>query len=268
MYSKQVETFHLRLLTQPTADVTVTVTSSDTASLTISPSTLTFTSENYFLGQKLTVYTTNTNSVSKESSFSVQVTYSATSSDANYNTLSQTSTVTIINKCIALGYQHPSTDSCPGLLGHYWYGEEYKPCPSGYYNSSASELLCTICPAGSYCSDATIGPTACADGFYSFLGMTECVKCPPGWECPNKNGMENKPCKIGTFADGGKSSCTACTAGNYCPTNELSAEIACPAGYYSGSGSSNCVECPGGYSCADPAASPVACADGSYALPG
>ena len=35
-------------------------------------------------------------------------------------------------------------------------------CPAGYYYSGTGAITCTICPAGSYCSDPTQNPVACS----------------------------------------------------------------------------------------------------------
>lgn len=37
-------------------------------------------------------------------------------------------------------------------------------CPTGYYADTTGKATCTICPAGSSCSDPTVAPVACPSG--------------------------------------------------------------------------------------------------------
>lgn len=41
---------------------------------------------------------------------------------------------------------------------------DWLQCPSGYYADTTGKITCTICPAGSSCSDPTVAPVACSSG--------------------------------------------------------------------------------------------------------
>ena len=79
-------TFTVKLNSQPTADVSVAVSSSDTSEGTVSPSSLTFTTSNYNSAQTVTVTGVNDSSFDGNISFSI-VLAAASSSDSNYNGL-------------------------------------------------------------------------------------------------------------------------------------------------------------------------------------
>lgn len=48
-------------------------------------------------------------------------------------------------------------------------------CPSGYYADSTGSAICTICPAGSECSDPAVSPVACSSGQVSHKLCTRSV---------------------------------------------------------------------------------------------
>ncbi len=79
-------TFTVKLAAQPTADVTMGLSSSDTGEGTVSPSTLTFTSANWNTNQLVTITGVNDDVDDGNIVFSI-VTAAAGSSDSNYNTL-------------------------------------------------------------------------------------------------------------------------------------------------------------------------------------
>ena len=78
--------FNVSLNTQPTADVTVNLTSNDTSEGTVSPATLTFTSQNWNVTQAVTL--TGVNDQIADGNIDYTIAVSASSSDTNYNTLS------------------------------------------------------------------------------------------------------------------------------------------------------------------------------------
>ncbi|MBF0352011.1 MAG: hypothetical protein HQM11_13340, partial [SAR324 cluster bacterium] len=75
-------TFTVKLNSQPTADVTINITSGDTTEGTVSPATLTFTSANYAAPQTVTI--TGVNDYVADGNIAYSVTLSASSSDSNY----------------------------------------------------------------------------------------------------------------------------------------------------------------------------------------
>jgi len=81
-------TFTVVLTSQPTADVTVTVASSDTTEGTVGPATLTFTSANWNTAQTVTV--TGVDDTLDDGDIAYSVTLTAASGDANYSGLTGT----------------------------------------------------------------------------------------------------------------------------------------------------------------------------------
>ena len=79
-------TFTLVLTGQPTANVVITPTSSDTGEGTVSPETLTFTSDNWNTPQQLTV--TGVNDEIDDGNQRYQITFTVSSEDTNYNNFS------------------------------------------------------------------------------------------------------------------------------------------------------------------------------------
>ena len=77
-------TFKVSLDTQPTADVTINLTSSDTSEGTVSPASLTFTSANWSTKQTVTVTGVDDILEDSDQNFTI-ITSAATSSDADYN---------------------------------------------------------------------------------------------------------------------------------------------------------------------------------------
>ncbi|MBF0350201.1 MAG: hypothetical protein HQM11_04180, partial [SAR324 cluster bacterium] len=86
-------TFTVKLNSQPTADVVLTIASSNTAEGTVSASTLTFTSSNYNATQTITVTGVDDNIVDGNQSYTISVTVNSgsTSDTSGYKTLSASS---------------------------------------------------------------------------------------------------------------------------------------------------------------------------------
>jgi hypothetical protein len=79
-------TFTVFLTAQPTADVSIGLTSDDTSEGTVSPSSLTFTSVNWATPQTVTVTGVNDDLDDGDINYSI-ITAAASSADSNYNTL-------------------------------------------------------------------------------------------------------------------------------------------------------------------------------------
>ncbi len=96
--SGDTDTYTLALVTEPTADVTVSM-ASDAAQLTVSPSTLTFTSENWDTPQTVTIAAVDDTLV--EGEHTSVITHSAASIDPAYDGIAVASvTVTIVDNDI------------------------------------------------------------------------------------------------------------------------------------------------------------------------
>jgi hypothetical protein len=78
------DTFSIVLLSQPTEDVTIGITSSTTAEGTVSPASLTFTTANWATPQTVTVTGVDDDSIDGNIAYTI-TTAAATSADANYN---------------------------------------------------------------------------------------------------------------------------------------------------------------------------------------
>jgi Ca2+-binding RTX toxin-like protein len=85
-------TFTVQLKSQPTADVTVGLTSDNTAEGTVSPTSVTFTSANWNVAQTVTATGVDDNLVDGNKTYNI-VTAAATSTDPNYNGVNPTDVV-------------------------------------------------------------------------------------------------------------------------------------------------------------------------------
>ena len=81
-------------------------------------------------------------------------------------------------------------------------------------------MIGDVCPAGSYCPERSITPTACTPGTFSSttgnVNSSYCLACTPGYYCPNASTVTPLPC----------------AAGYYCPLGSVSYELLCDEGYY------------------------------------
>ena len=78
------DTYTVVLNTEPTHDVTVTVTSGDTAAATVNPGTLTFTTSNYSTSQTVTVTGVDDSTDNPGGGRDVTISHGASSTDSNY----------------------------------------------------------------------------------------------------------------------------------------------------------------------------------------
>jgi hypothetical protein len=138
-------------------------------------------------------------------------------------------------------------------------------------NLSVMGPSCPLCAAGeSIVTDsASIWPPIC-------------VKCKPGFVCPNgsslmipcPNGTYSKSpgssdfhdclrCNPGSYSMSGASACSPCEAGSFCAGGLM---YLCARGSYSTPGLSSCIDCPAGYYCSAPAIYPIPC-QGCYGSP-
>ncbi len=89
------DTLSIVLDTSPTNDVTLSLTSSDTGEFTLSPSTIVFGSGNYSSSQTITLTAIEDNVTDNNQNETLTVTTSST--DSNYNGLSDTTPVTVVD---------------------------------------------------------------------------------------------------------------------------------------------------------------------------
>ena len=127
--------------------------------------------------------------------------------------------------------ENDSGNCVPCDAGTFETEGECVDCAGGTFSDSHGSVVCTECPAGSYCPPGRVSPIECPTGSF----------CPTGSATPS-------PCAGGTFSDiEGSVVCKECTAGSYCPPETVS-PIECPTGSF----------CPAGAATASP------CAAGSY----
>ena len=132
--------------------------------------------------------------------------------------------------------------------------DEKMQCLADTY-STASETICTPCPAGSTSAIAASECT-CGDGAQHDVNALECAACTPG---SAGTGGACNDCAIGTFAAStGSTACTACPGGWVAPSEGTVHCTACPAGKTTDEGV--CAACDAGqYAAVDGSASCIAC---------
>eukprot|EP00960_Hanusia_phi_P000268 7621-Hanusia_phi.AAC.1 len=148
----------------------------------------------------------------------------------------------------------------------------YCNCYEGYYwlNNPVTPKNCTICPAGSYCTNEVkhncpdhsmnyigqnnIESCICNDGYYRV--MDTCIECPADYycsgnnitKCPqNSSSVHYSNSIVDCLCDSSyyyvtTGICLLCPERFYCP-GEFHGKIHCPSNTYSGVGSSNIIQC-------------------------
>ena len=264
LMSMHYGSYLVRLSADPSYTVTVTI-SSASSNVVVSPTTLYFYPNYGKVYQEVSLYAAN-GSPSSSPSYAVSVSHSTSSSDSRFNSLSKTFSVTVTDKCLNLPYSWPTGNKCTCPAGFDCQGNEPVPCPAGTYSGS-SDVKCTMCPAGSSCSNPASSPAACSSGYYSYEFFTTCFICPAGYACSSTNGHRMKKCTQGSYSAPGATTCsTPSTSGHVAPSPEYAYTTACPTGYYAPHSSDACVPCPAGYSCSLTTA--TVCSAGYYALAG
>jgi hypothetical protein len=141
-------------------------------------------------------------------------------------------------------------------------------CPAGRFSASAA-AACTICPAGSACTDPA-DPSAvapCPTGTFSVAGASACSPCPAGFTCLTQATDQISACSPGRYSPLGTMFCLDCPPGSSC-VDPASAPVPCPTGQYSAVNSVNCTSCPPGYECPTPDVNPVRCTIGRFSSGG
>lgn len=133
--------------------------------------------------------------------------------------------------------------------------------------AQSSPRCAGVCPAGHFCSAATVDPVVCAAGTYCEEGLTgsgpvscpmgtygngngltleaDCTACPPGYECASAGLAAPTQCALGFYEPNTSSTeCAACPAGSYQDSTGATACMACPAGSYCTLGSAAPRPCP------------------------
>ena len=183
--------------------------------------------------------------------------------------------------------------------------EDIPPCPRGTYGASPSlsqESECTVCPAGSFCSDPNLTAVSglCNAGFFCPQGSVDpygrdalCPdhvtnrsnECPPGFFCP-VGSSEGTPCPLGSYSNitraGSIDDCILCDVGYYCDAENLTAPAGeCDPGFYclrnvstpmptegvvgaEGSLQTGGDLCPAGKYCPRGTFSPIPCPEGTF----
>ena len=227
--------FWVALTTQPTSDVTVSLSLASTAMALLGSSALTFQHNSFDVPQMVSLQTTS--SAPAASSYSVVITLTVTSSDTTYNGLVPKPSGTL---------QATATNLCP----------------RGYYSYPPGAGVCAPCPQGYSCTSVYAQPVACSALQYSPYREWRCLACPAGYSCSG-SGMPS-PCSPGTQAVAGAGVCSACV-GSPCGITDGSDTAVCePGTYLPSSLAMMCRTCPFGFGCAGGAAAPQQCSAGKY----
>lgn len=136
-------------------------------------------------------------------------------------------------------------------------------------------MHCQISPAGKFAVNTYEEPVNCAAGYFSDVGATYCVQCPPGYKCEESTGRHNAMCQPGSYYTG-DGTCKECPVGKFCPIaipgyRETADIVACPDGTYAPKGSFECMICKPGHNCgeiADSGTTGGLCPDGTFSLGG
>ena len=139
-------------------------------------------------------------------------------------------------------------------------------CKPGYYSlggsTTGNTCTCSICSAGSSCTDPSQSPVPCDRNTYSpSAGGSSCTRCSAAtYSAPGATTCISAP--VGTYAPVDAGSYRICPPGFYCPAG-ASAPIPCPANTYgssSGLSSSSCSgSCAPGTFCQGGFTKPLSC---------
>jgi sugar lactone lactonase YvrE len=144
-------------------------------------------------------------------------------------------------------------------------------CSGGYSQSgsSGSNLVCTVCPAGSWSSPGSTSCSLCPPGTYSTSsGSSLCVACPSG-KYSSAGATTCEDCGVGKFSStSGSSTCSICPAGSFATGPTSTSCGACSAGFYSSIGAGSCTSCPPGTYSSSGATICTPCSNGQYSLGG
>ncbi|CAG9336329.1 unnamed protein product [Blepharisma stoltei] len=274
----QSGTYTVWLGSQPSDDVTVSI-SSGNSNVGVSPTPLTFTNSNYATAQTVTVTVNSVPSSMTNLYYTVSISHTTSSYDNNYNGLSASTTVDVVNLCTPAAYDWTATTTCsvtitnfdvssgvpvpcsPGTyyssgscvtcpIGYYCPdGVNEYSCPSGHYQTATGKTSCTKVAEGYVFDSSSTSPTAVSSGSYSLSGSSSATSCKAGDMCPQTNIQEELKCPLGSYSSStSQTSCTTCTAGKYC--NYESSPTTCSGTYdYSPSGYNTCESCPYSAAC-------------------
>ena len=119
-------------------------------------------------------------------------------------------------------------------------------CRAGTYATLAGSTSCTLCPAGSFCSFASVNATVCPLGTYSTAsGADSCTPCPLNATTTSTNSTSVNSCVCAAGFFGRNPTCLLCPRGHYCPINTTDGmRFNCGRGNYCPLGSGAPVRCP------------------------
>ena len=126
-------------------------------------------------------------------------------------------------------------------------------CPAGTFThgeGARSQDECIKCSPGWVCPNHHSGKQKCPAGSYCAAGLSdpaaEPVRCDTGHYCAEGAYVQLK-CPIGTFnANTGQTTCTSCPASELCDTEGLTSTNTCPADFVCAAGSARAQTCAEG----------------------
>ena len=241
-------TYTVKLKTQPTSSVTVAITDSSSL-VTVSPTSLTFSTSAYSTAQTVTVTVSTAPSSVTALDYIDTITHTLTSSDSSYSGLVYETSVEIINTCEAAVYDWLTSSTCSATITNFQITSS-KPvrCSPGYYYTSST---CTICPTGSYCPDGKSSYTCNTGTYASSTGSLYCKNVAAGyyWTSTTSSGTVAVSGQYTLPRTESLSDVKSCKSGNMCPYTTINADYKCPLGKYSSTAVSTCTTCAAGSSC-------------------
>ena len=126
-------TFTIRLSSQPSADVTFNITSSDETEGTVYPTSMTFSSTDWFINKLISVHGVDDNEFDDNQSYSILL-GAVTSSDADYNGLdpSDLSVINIDNEVNVDEFKLPDTGQTESYTNTFGEDSDYTINPPSY----------------------------------------------------------------------------------------------------------------------------------------
>ena len=160
-------------------------------------------------------------------------------------------------------------NACVCIPGSYMYITSCIQCLGGSYTNTQNELLCHICPKGTYSTQGSSTCTSCLRGYYSSSSQsTTCSPCPSNYFTNETGSTVCFMCVPGTGFTPQKYTCEDCLPGWY---SYMGACLACYYGYYSTGKSmtnaSTCLTCePGLFAYTLGSTTCSGCIPGTYGL--
>lgn len=273
-------TFTIKLSKAPTANVDLTVASTST-SVTLSPTSLTFTTGNYNTAQTVSVSAVS-GTTGTSSTLTIAIQYSFSSTDTSFaNAIASETPFVVVSKSSALTGIVQSQIPVTGEKTYVDYTINLKTTPSSAVTitltPSSSEI--TVSPNSfslSSTSTQTVRVTHNPTSYPTSMTRTYTIShaatsSDSSYDATSLYSIAKdltvyvvNTCSYGTYYDSSTYTCINCPLDHKCDS-PISKDL-CSSGEYSPSGQFTCLPCPPGYECNPGSTGKVACANGYYSL--